>query len=402
MPDLETKPLYNIICLSNQLWDWPLWTNKKHIMKRAADLGHNVIFVDPPINTGRMFFKQLFANKWPLKRLLSGVSRDGNITIFSALDFLPLHKYLARGHATRLNKLALNTLDSSRKTILWVYHVEIPGVAHYITKVKHDFFVYDCVDNYAGFPKYDTQEKKDAVNQQEQYVAKTADLVFASAPGLVDKMKKFNDKTFYTPNVGDFEKFKDVRSFKGSLPADIANIPHPIIGFTGAVDEYKFDKALFRKLAQDYPSYSFVIIGSLALKDNESSLKGLGFDDLKNVYFLGSKDFRILQNYFAAFDAFIIPYQLNDYTVGGCFPIKFHDALAAGFPVIVTDLPAYRPFEDACYVSKSYNEFSQNIRLALEEDSQEKRLARQQIAKENSWEGKVAKLLALISANIKN
>jgi len=42
---------------------------------------------------------------------------------------------------------------------------------------------------------------------------------------------------------------------------------------------------------------------------------------------------------------FIIPYQINDYTVGGCFPVKFHDALSAGLPVVVTDLPAYAPLK---------------------------------------------------------
>jgi glycosyltransferase involved in cell wall biosynthesis len=374
-------------------------------MKRASDLGHTVLFVDPPINTGRLFFKQLFAGKWPLSRILSGIYFDlasslKRIVVYSPLDFLPDHKDLSKLHAKKINSLAKKYFDPTRKTILWIYHVEIKGLENYIQEVTHDFLVYDCVDNYAGFPRYNTEAKKDAINKQEQLLATKANLVFASAPGLVDKLKKYNQSVYYTPNVGDYERFKDAKLVKGPLPEDIASVPRPIIGFTGAVDEYKFDKNLFRKVAEDFPGYSFVIIGSIALKGEESSLKALGLADLKNVYFLGSKDFRLLSNYFAAFDAFIIPYQLNDYTVGGCFPIKFHDALAAGFPVVVTDLPAYKPFDEVCYISKGYGEFSQNIRRALEEDSPEKIQARQLVAKENSWEGKVAKLLDLINSHI--
>ncbi len=99
---------------------------------------------------------------------------------------------------------------------------------------------------------------------------------------------------------------------------------------------------------------------------------------------------------------FIIPYVLNDYTVGGCFPVKFHDGLAAGLPVVVTDLPAYLPFKDVSYISKTFEEFSNNIEKALKEDSPEKIKARQQVAKENNWDGKVAKMLSLIKETQKN
>jgi glycosyltransferase involved in cell wall biosynthesis len=109
-----------------------------------------------------------------------------------------------------------------------------------------------------------------------------------------------------------------------------------------------------------------------------------------------------MPKYYAGFDVTIIPYLLNDYTVGGCFPVKFHEGLAAGVPSVVTNLPAYAPFADVCYISKSANEFSQNIRRALEEDSEIKVKERQHVAKDNNWEGKVAKMLALIQSFIDN
>jgi glycosyltransferase involved in cell wall biosynthesis len=267
---------------------------------------------------------------------------------------------------------------------------------NYLKFIEHDFLVYDCVDNYAGFPKYNTQEKKEEINKKEQALATRANVVFATAPGLAEKLKKYNSNVYFTPNVGDFEKFFNIKSKITEYPEDISGIPHPIIGFTGAIDEYKFDKDLLKQIATDYPKFSFVLIGPLALKDREGSLKKLDLKNFSNVFLLGTKPYSEIHKYTASFDVAIIPYKLNDYTVGGCFPVKFHDSLAAGLPVVVTDLPAYSPFSDVCYIAKSANEFSQFIRKALEEDSEEKRSARKMVARNNDWDGKVARLLRIV------
>ena len=392
---------YNIICLSNQLWLNDYWTNKSHVMSRLNKLGHKVLFVEPPINVGRVFAREVLRGAWPLERLLTQtkVEEQSRVLIYSPLNVLPAADITSRWHIRRINKVARQYFDPDRKTILWIYHVQLKNLLDYIDGLKHDILIYDCVDNYLGFPEnsafYTTTVSKKQVAVQEEALAKKANLVFASAPGLADRLKEYNVNTHFTPNVGDYEKFKDVKLLK-ELPDDLKNIKKPIIGFTGALDEYKFDAGLFKELAQNYPEYSFVLIGSLAVKGKNTTKESLGLADLENVHLLGPRPYAGIQNYFAGFDAFIIPYQLNDYTVGGCFPVKFHDALAAGLPVIVTDLPAYSFFKDVCYISKSYKEFSDNLEKALLEDSPEKIKARQEVAKDNNWDGKVANMLGLI------
>lgn len=387
---------YNIVCLSNQLWDYPLWTNKKHVMTRLDGLGHKVLFVNPPINTGRLFLRQVFQGKWGPLKLLTKKKKDKDVLVFSPLDFSPAHEKHAEAHAKSIQKSTKRFFYKDRKTILWVYHVEIAGLEQYLKFIDHDFLVYDCVDNYAGFPKYDTPEKKEAINRKEQNLAMRANVVFATAPGLVEKLRKFNSDVYFTPNVGDYKKFANIKEKVKRLPEDIRSISHPIIGFYGAIDDYKFDRDLMKKIITDYPGYSFVVIGPIALKDREGSLEELGLGGFPNLHFLGTKSFEEIHKYVAAFDAAIIPYRLNDYTVGGCFPVKFHEGLAAGLPTVVTDLPAYAPFEEVCYIAKSYNEFSQFVRKAIEEDSKEKRVERQKVAKINDWGGKVDRMLRII------
>lgn len=400
------KAKYNIICLSNQLWDFPNWTNKRHVMMRLAKQGHNVLFVDPPINAGRVLYKQIKRNTWNTQRLVTQVKTDtdSNAKVFTPVNLVPASQLTSRIHAKRINALAKKHFDPKLKTLLWVYHVQIPQLEHYLNTLNYDFLIYDCVDNYSAFPNTKNPLKaavsSEKVDLQEKMLATRADLVFATAPGLVEKMQKFNKNVFFTPNVGDYEKFKNNQLLKDQIPQDLKQIPHPRIGFTGSLDDYKFDYDLVRKIAKDHPSYQFVLIGPQALKDREASDTIAKLENLPNIHALGSRPFDSIEYYFAGFDAYMIPYVLNDYTVEGCFPIKFHDALAAGLPTIVTDMPAYYPFADVAYISKNYEEFSQNIKNALEQDSPLLIQARQAVAKENSWEGKVQKLLSLINQHI--
>ena len=399
------KEKYNIICFSNQLWDFPNWTNKRHVMHRLAKQGHNVIFVDPPINMGFVFFRQILRGFWSLGRLLlqSKVDRNSGARIFTPVNILPFSNITSK-YQIFFIKLLINSLfDKNRKTIIWVYHVQMKELFKYLDEFDHNILVYDCVDNYDAFPEnqgiFSAIVSKEELPKQEKQLTEMADVVFATAPGLVDKLKRWRENVYFTPNVGDYPKFNNAKKIT-ELPEDIIDIKRPIIAFTGALDSYKFDLDLFKKLVEIYPSYSFVLIGQIAMKDRGTTLEAIGLGGYDNLYFLGQKDYAVMQNYYAAFDVYIIPYVLNDYTVGGCFPVKFHESLAVGLPTVVTNMPAYLPFRDVSYISKNHDEFIANVQLALKEDNPEKIKARQRVAKENDWDGKVEKMLEIISGSV--
>lgn len=390
--------------MSNQLWDFPNWTNKRHVMHRLAKGGHTVLFVDPPINAGNVLLKQILRGYWSLRRLFTLHKKDvSGALVFTPINLLPFYQVTSIFHILKIKLLAKKYFDKKSKTLLWVYHVQLAGLEKYLSALPYDFLIYDCVDNYEGFPAeqtfYKTNVYKNELREQEAFLTKKADIVFATAPGLLEKLKKYNPNVFYTPNVGDYKRFRNVKSYKSKIPKDLGAIPRPRVGMIGALDEYKFDGQLVKKAALENPQVSFVLIGPFALKDKNASLKSIGLAGIDNIYYLGPRDYAFKKYYMAGFDAEIIPYQLNDYTVGGCFPVKFHDALAAGLPVIVTDLPAYAPFLDVAYVSKSPDEFSQNIKRALVEDNEKKIKQRQVVAKQNDWDGKVSLMLQLIAAN---
>jgi glycosyltransferase involved in cell wall biosynthesis len=272
-----------------------------------------------------------------------------------------------------------------------------------LDNVSRDFLLYDCVDYYAGFPRYETKESKEKVLDIEKSLTQKADLVFATAPGLVERLKKINPNTYYTPNVGDFELFFDIKNkYQNDMPDVLKNLPKPIVGYIGALDSYKFDYEILKEAALVYPNYSFVIIGDIALKDREGSLEELGLDKITNIHFLGSVPFIKTPKYMAHFDAELIPYVYNDYTVGGCFPVKFFNTMSAGIPSIVTDLPVFTLYKNITYISKTKKDFVENIQKALDEDSKKKYNERVAIAKENTWDSKVASMLQIIKNNLKS
>ena len=392
---------YNIICFSNQLWDYPNWTNKRHVMTRLAKMGHKIIFVDPPINFGRVFLRQVQKGYWTFLRFLLGYKKEGNVMVYTPIKYYFFSKFSTFLFSEKINNLAQGFFSKRNKTLLWIYNVEIEHLEEYLSQVKRDFLIYDCVDYYAGFPRYETREQKEIFLEIEKKLTENSDLVFATAPGLVERLKKINKNTFYTPNVGDFEMFHNIKEkYKNDRPKELKSISGPIIGYIGALDSYKFDYELLKKSAVTYPEYNFVIIGDIALKDREGSLKELGLDNLPNVHFLGSIPFVKTPKYMAHFDCELIPYVYNDYTIGGCFPVKFFNTLSAGIPSIVTDLPVFAMYKNVAYISKTHDDFVNNIGKALSENSLTKINERISVAKENTWDAKVSNMLSIINSHI--
>ena len=390
-----------IICLSNQRFDYPLKTNKWQVMTRLAERGHRVLFVDPPIRI-RKLVKLIAVGQFPPRRFLTLTKKvNPNLWVYSPLTLRPSEDpNLITFNTNRINTLVEKISVGVGKVdrwprVLWVYH---PMLLDYVERISHDILLYDCVDEYPSFPNFVRRGLSAEVARREAELAKRADLVLATTPYLVEKLKKHNPNTHFVPNAGDYERFKPVGKGKRRLPADLQGIKRPIIGFTGAIDEYKLNLPLVEKCARAYPEYSFVLIGPTAVADRPPNLASL--KSLTNVHFLGVRDYAQLPNYFDHWDAYIIPYNLNDYTRKGCFPVKFFDALAAGLPTVVTNLPAYQPFRRVGYLAEDENDFVARLGQAVEENSPAKAKARRQVARDNSWEAKVDNQLKLLQKHV--
>jgi glycosyltransferase involved in cell wall biosynthesis len=118
-----------------------------------------------------------------------------------------------------------------------------------------------------------------------------------------------------------------------------------------------------------------------------------------NVHLLGMKGRGALPGYLKAFDVCLIPYLINDFT-RSIYPLKLHEYMASGKPIVTTRIPACEEYRDVMRIAETPEEFLAHVMAALREDDAEMRRRRMQIAQENSWERRVQEKSRLIEEHL--
>jgi glycosyltransferase involved in cell wall biosynthesis len=395
---VSAREKLTIVCLSSQPWQDGMWTNKQHIMSRLAR-EHAVYYV----NFGPNPLPELLQKKrrqgglgWsPARAVLDpAVTDTSGVTV---LDFLSPRAFVRKKPAShpwsiqanfdlRL-KLLGRYLERAgiRDAVLWVYH---PGYGARVAELPHSLLVYDCVDEYAEFPTY--KPSPGWLYEREAALCRAADVVTTTSAGLYAKKHAYNPtRTHLVHNVGDFEHFSQARAEATRVPDDLLRLPRPVVGFLGAVSDYKLHAGWLAELARRHRDYSVVLVGPVGVGDPTTDVTALGAEP--NVHLLGHRSYALLPAYVKGFDVSVIPYRINEYTTYS-FPIKFFELLASGKPLVISDLPALRDYHDRVRVGRDAEEFVAACEAALAEPDAG-RDARLALAAENTWEHRVERIM---------
>lgn len=243
--------------------------------------------------------------------------------------------------------------------------------------------IYYCVDEYTAFTGV-----TDGLKRIEDDLFRKADLVVVSAERLFDTKKHLNPNTHIIRHGTDWQHFR--RAVDGGLemPADVADLPRPIIGFHGLLADW-VDYELIKKTAEHFATGSVALIGKVAV-DAAEKIKTL--DGVANIHLLGRKPYAELPAYCAAFDVALNPFAINELTLAAN-PLKVREYLAAGLPVVSTDIPEVRVLEDVL-VGTDHSDFISKIEAAL--SSSKPKAAVSDAIKDESWEAKVEELRQLL------
>jgi glycosyltransferase involved in cell wall biosynthesis len=109
--------------------------------------------------------------------------------------------------------------------------------------------------------------------------------------------------------------------------------------------------------------------------------------DLPNVRLLGHKAYSELPAYLNCFNVAVIPFKNNELT-RGVNPVKLYEYLAAGKPVVSSDLPEVRSFQPLVSIAGEPDQFVKKIEEELAADSPGKAAERLRVAGLNSWEAR--------------
>ncbi len=360
-----------IIWRSNFGWNVPLFQRPQHIslglskqkclvfyevthftdkIKDLEEINNNLIL----INLENKSIQKILFSK------LKNINKPKYIQIYSTdwnMKLEELKEYIKNGYKIIYEYIdEINPILSGTKDI----PINIKEKYEYMLSDKENIFVVVTADKL----REDIEKKRG-----------TEKLVFACNGVDYEHYKKI-DKTF------EFDK-----TFK-----EILNENKPIIGYYGAFASW-FDYDMVSNLAKQRPEYNIVLIGS----KYDDSLEKSNIEKLDNVFYLGTKDYKILKNYANRFNVCIVPFVINDITKATS-PLKIFEYMALEKPIVTTAMDECKKYK-SIFIANDQEEFvnliDKTLKLNKEKNTEYYETLKQE-ALENTWESKAKVIVKLL------
>lgn len=238
------------------------------------------------------------------------------------------------------------------------------------------------------------------INIKEKYEYMLSDkeniFVVVTADKLKEDIekKRGTEKLVFACNGVDYEHYQNIdNAFKFDETFEqILKQDKPIIGYYGAFASW-FDYDMVSNLAKQRPEYNIVLIGS----KYDDSLEKSNIEKLENVYFLGTKDYKILKNYASKFNICTVPFLINDITKATS-PLKIFEYMALEKPIVTTAMDECKKYK-SIFIANNKEEFIELIDKALKlnrEKNEEYYEILKKEALENTWDSKAKSICNLL------
>jgi len=261
-----------------------------------------------------------------------------------------------------------------------VIMVTIPTAWDVVRPMRRHSLVFNRSDRHSDFPEAD----RELIEGLEQGLLENADLItYVSHVLLDEEHERTGDRAHFLDHGVDIDHFVH----RAELPADIAEIPGPRIGFFGALDDFLVDFDLLERIAAELPEVSLVLIG-------DSTHPMERFDKYPNVYWLGFRSYETIPAYGSGFDVAIMPW-LDNQWIHHSNPIKLKEYLALGLPVVSTNFAELATYTDRVRVATAHGQFIDAIRASLNEGGLRPPEQLRDSVRGFSWRSRAAELVAL-------
>jgi glycosyltransferase involved in cell wall biosynthesis len=366
-------------------WD-PHWQVRHQVLSRLAGY-FSVVWMNYPPGW-RESLSALYRRR---VKSTDGLVRPEGLQICEPGLWLPRlgrPAWLAHFTSRRRLKRACDLLRARGCTslVLYIWRPEFAGA---LEQTTYDLSVYHVDDEYSFSPT------EFEIPLAERHLLESVGQVFIHSPELMRRKGGFNPNTEFIPNGVDYRLY----ATPVPEPEDLHHIPHPRIGYVGYL-KLTLNWSLLLELSTTHPKWSFIFVGPKSSHaEVENPLRQIS--QLPNVYFLGGKATESLGTYPQHFDACMMPYRLDGYTKY-IYPLKLHEYLASGKPVISTPIPAVEDFRRVVSIAGDSREWSKAIELALSdaENTPDRNAARQRVASEHDWEVLVDKIARRIARRL--
>jgi len=371
----RTGPVHGdvgVIAVVPEVWGG-MWLSRQQILTRLSDWFH-IVWVDPPVGWRRLWFGdraravgQDDASPPPERGFV--VQRQ---TALEPKFYRP--EFLSRWTESRRLQRARRELveRGCKKIVLYIWQ---PKFAQALELVDHDVSCYHIADEYSF------SDVEAPLTVRERQLIERVDQVIVHSPALREKKGHINANTAFITNGVDYDAFAEPRE----EPLDLRAIAHPRIGYIGRI-KVQLDWELLARLTERRPDWSFVFVGPMGfLGDSEGLQRQVFARD--NVHYLGPRTVGEIPAYTQHMDVCMLSYIVNNYT-RYIFPLKLHEYLAAGRPVVGSDIRSLHEFRDVVEIASDTSEWESKLEAlaAPEARSEERREARKSVAREYDWD----------------
>lgn len=376
-----------ILALVPDNWEGP-WMPRHHIMSRLSRY-YKVLWVSPPL----CWRESLRARPSDApERGLCKISE--NLWTYAPERYLSVnYRYERMEHflfKRRIEKIkSLLAAMGIKRLILYVWR---PEFGSYVGEFNEELVCYHIDDEYTFSPV-------ELPNTEEEcQLLRASDLVFIHSKTLMEKKGYLSQSTHYVPNGVDFRYYRKVMDDTSIHLDEFDAIPRPRIGYVGIIKK-QIDLRLLTEIARKRRDWSLVLIGPVnPCHDIQTEIALLQKE--KNVYFLGAKRPEELAGYIKHLDVCLMCYRKTDYTKF-IYPLKLHEYLACGKPVVSTDLENLKEFSNVLSFAKGAEDWIEKIEEAHDRSTPERERERVALARENSWDVRIEKIRSIFEERLR-
>jgi len=298
----------------------------------------------------------------------------------------PLGHQLNHWHYGRVVRRVAR-VNRHRPVLLWLSKpMDLPWIDYFAP-------VLTCYDSTERFWEFEdaAPRLRQLWRYQDAQLARRADVVFVQTEQHLREKQAQGANVFLIPNAVDTDRFD---TSANSPPSDLKDIPTPRIGYVGSIN-YRIDWDLVEHILRCLPQFNVVFVGISAGDSRFDSLARR----YQNMHSLGPRSYAQIPAYLHAMDVCVIPFLATPLTISQS-PLKLFDYLAAGKPIVATNVGNMGELEQWVQIADSHDGFCPAIEKAVAEDCPELQQSRRLVASQNSWNVRVEQIWDIISSRL--
>jgi glycosyltransferase involved in cell wall biosynthesis len=357
-----------VVILAGVRWDF-LWQRHHALATLFARAGYPTVFVE---TTG---LANPRPNRATLRRVASRARRAGGkpriaekgLTIYAPPAAPPTYRVFRwLNRRFFVPRVVRDLREIAGPEPLVVAYPPTRTTLDLIPGLRPRLVLYDCSDNYAHFPGAPRD-----IRDTERELLRRADIVSCTSRRLLERVRPARPNAFLSGPAVEYERFAHLQSARPGTGVRTAC-------FFGHVSRERIDFSALRAVAE--AGFEVRIVGELDRLERS-------FLKLPGVDYRGEVPHAELPAALDGVDAFVLPYRINGLTLD-ISPAKTYECLATGKPVVASPLPALEELAGHVYLAKRPEDYAEVLRNLEGLETEEKRRARIELARENSWEAR--------------